>query len=64
MKKRTLLTALLLLLFASIISGVLAVCYTAADLIHNRPVKPSASAVDNNRITADIFIVPSGILGR
>lgn len=62
MNKRTLLTALFILLFASLISGVLAVCYTAADFIHNKPVKPGVFASENKRVTADIFMIPSGIL--
>ena len=64
MRKRTLLVAISILLFASLISGVLAVCYTAADFIHNKPVKPGTSASENRRVTADIFMIPSGIYIR
>lgn len=63
MKKTTLLTALLLLIFASLISGVFAVCYTASGLIKNPP-KPGVTSADNRRFTADIFTLPSGIFNR
>ncbi len=52
MKKSPLITALLLLLFASLLSGILAVCYTAADIIHNEAVKPGYSWAENRRVTA------------
>lgn len=64
MKKRPLLTALLILLFASLLSGIFAVCYTAADIIRNEAVRPGYSLNENKRVTANIEFISPGILIR